>query len=180
MSTKMLNHRQARWAQTFAQFKFLNTYRPDPRNGKPNALTRRSDDPPKAGDEKLTQQYQTVLKSECFQLSSPASTTMGHDPTLFPCIRLALSLDLLSKQLMIVIAEKISSSRFLLIAECQVKDALLYYQSLHYISDNTTIKLAILRSCYDAISVGHLGRARTLELLSRYYCWHQMQMYTAR
>ena len=49
MTNKLLSRRQARWAQFLSQFDFKITYRPGKLGGKPDALTRRSGDLPKAG-----------------------------------------------------------------------------------------------------------------------------------
>ena len=42
-STKVLNPRQARWAEVLSEFDFLISYCPDVQNGKADALSRRSD-----------------------------------------------------------------------------------------------------------------------------------------
>jgi dUTP pyrophosphatase len=42
-STKTLNQRQARWAETLSQFDFIIKYRPGVAGGKPDALSRRSE-----------------------------------------------------------------------------------------------------------------------------------------
>ena len=51
MTTKMLNRRQARWSEFLSWFNFVVTYRPGKQGGKPDALTRRSGDLPREGDE---------------------------------------------------------------------------------------------------------------------------------
>ena len=65
-STKaLLNRRQARWAGTLAQYDFMIAFRPVIRNGKADALTRRSGDLPKEGDERA-QPVQALIPSEKF------------------------------------------------------------------------------------------------------------------
>ncbi|KAH0614368.1 uncharacterized protein H6S33_000004 [Morchella sextelata] len=160
MSTKILNRRQ---------------------NGKPDALTRRSGDLPKEGDERLTQQHQVILKPKNLRLAAalevprPAKVSPARQNEL----QAALANDPLSKQLMKDIIARKKHSRFLPIGECAIKDGLLYYQGLLYIPDDATIKLEIFRTNHDAPPAGHPGRARTLELLSRNYYWPQMQKYVA-
>lgn len=51
--TKLLNRRQARWSEFLSRFNFKITYRPGKQGAKPDALTRRSEDLPKEGDERL-------------------------------------------------------------------------------------------------------------------------------
>jgi hypothetical protein len=61
-TTKLLNRRQARWSEFLSRFNFTITYRPGKQGAKPDALTRRSEDLPKEGDERLLHQSQVVLK----------------------------------------------------------------------------------------------------------------------
>ena len=46
MSTKTLNRRQARWSEFLSRFNFIITYRPGKQGGKPDSLTRRSEELP--------------------------------------------------------------------------------------------------------------------------------------
>jgi hypothetical protein len=48
-TTKVLNRRQARWAQELAAYDFKIGYRPGSQNGKPDALSRRSEYRPEKG-----------------------------------------------------------------------------------------------------------------------------------
>ena len=64
MSSKKLSQRQARWAEYLSRFNFLLRYRPGHKGEKPDALTRRSGDLPKEGDEILEMQNQVLLKPE--------------------------------------------------------------------------------------------------------------------
>ena len=51
MTTKMLNRRQARWAELLSRFDFKMTFRPRKSEGKPNSLTCRSGDLSEEGNE---------------------------------------------------------------------------------------------------------------------------------
>ena len=65
-STKQLSRRQARWSEFLSRFDFKIVYRPGKAGGKPDALTRRSGDLPKEGDEtdeRQKYQNQTILKT---------------------------------------------------------------------------------------------------------------------
>jgi hypothetical protein len=68
MSIKMLNRRQARWSEFLSRFNFKINYRPSKQGEKPDALTRRSEDLPKEGDERLEHQSRTILKRENFEI----------------------------------------------------------------------------------------------------------------
>ncbi len=53
MSKKLFNRRQARWSDFLSRLNYKIDYRPGKAGGKPDALTRRSGDLPKEGDEHL-------------------------------------------------------------------------------------------------------------------------------
>jgi len=53
-NTKVLNRRQARWAQELAGVDFRIYYRPGTQNGKPDALSRRSEYRPEKGGQKTS------------------------------------------------------------------------------------------------------------------------------
>jgi transposase InsO family protein len=82
MTTKLLNRRQARWSEFLSRFNFKIVYRPGKQGIKPDALTRRSEDLPKEGDERLRHQSQTVLKKENLDLPDMPVTkeTPGDQP----------------------------------------------------------------------------------------------------
>jgi len=64
-TTKILNCRQAWWAQELAGIDFRIYYRPGNRNGKPDALSRRSEYRPEKGGSE-NQQITTVLRKDNF------------------------------------------------------------------------------------------------------------------
>ena len=70
MSTKLLNRRQARWSEFLSRFNFQIKYRPGKANGKPDALTRRSGDLPREGDERLLHQSQTIIKTHNLRIDA--------------------------------------------------------------------------------------------------------------
>jgi hypothetical protein len=67
-TTKVLNRRQARWAQELAGIDFKVYYRPGSQNGKPDALSRRSEYRPEKGGSE-NQPITTVLHQKHFASS---------------------------------------------------------------------------------------------------------------
>jgi len=62
-TTKVLNRRQARWAQELAGIDFQIDYRPGSRNGKPDTLSRRSEYRPEKGgseNQPITTVYEKI------------------------------------------------------------------------------------------------------------------------
>lgn len=72
MTTKQLNRRQARWYEFLSRFDLRTIYRPGNFGVKPDALTRRSQDLPNEGDERLQHQSQSVIRRESLE-GFPAS-----------------------------------------------------------------------------------------------------------
>jgi len=64
-TTKVLNQRQARWAQELAGIDFRIYYRPGTQNGKPDMLSRHSEYCPEKGGVE-NQPISTVLKEDHF------------------------------------------------------------------------------------------------------------------
>src|SRR5436853_46895 len=76
---RQLNQRQVRWSGFMAQFPWYAEYRPGKLGVKPDALTRRSGDLPKEGDDRLAQRAQTLLKPENY---TPSANTLPQDTPL--------------------------------------------------------------------------------------------------
>ena len=76
MSTQLLSRRQARWSEFFSRFNFRIIYRPGKAGGKPDALTRRSGNLPKEGDERTAFQRQVVLKPHNL-IDTPGALTLA-------------------------------------------------------------------------------------------------------
>ncbi|KAI0996259.1 hypothetical protein K3495_g11919 [Podosphaera aphanis] len=67
MTTKQLTRRQVRWSEFLSGFDFKIIYRPGKQEGKPDALTRRSQDLPRDRfDARIQHQNQTLLKPHHF------------------------------------------------------------------------------------------------------------------
>jgi len=63
-TTKELTDRQIRWTEVLNGFDFKIEFRPGKEGGKPDALTRRKEEMPKEGDERLTQKDRILLPKQ--------------------------------------------------------------------------------------------------------------------
>ena len=178
-TTKLLNRRQARWSEFLSRFNFVITFRPGRQGAKPDALTRRSEDLPREGDDRLQHQSQVVLK------------THNLDPVLrLQTMRLPEDLETLLTQgydtddvvRSILTALRSDSDRHpaVTLAECTEREGRLYYQDRLYIPDSPNLKAALLRRCHDDPVAGHPGRARTYDILSREFYWPGMLRYASQ
>ena len=86
-STKQLSRRQARWSEFLSRFDYKIVYRPGKAGGKPDALTRRSGDLPKEGDnsdERNFHQHQTIIKKENMDEQVARELLTNNSITLAP------------------------------------------------------------------------------------------------
>jgi transposase InsO family protein len=182
-TTKLLNRRQARWSEFLSRFNFQITYRPGKQGAKPDALTRRSEDLPKEGDERLQHQSQTVLKRENWNPKVKFHT--AYLPTELP---IELS-DLFDQgygtdEALQSIREAIHKGKprhaRITLAECTEFNNRLYFRDRLYVPDHEELKAELLRRYHESPVAGHPGRARTYDLLSRNYFWPGMLTYVER
>jgi len=180
--TKLLNRRQARWAEILSEFNFKIIYRPGERNGKADALSRRVDPELEGEGEK---QDLTI------RIFKPGQLDLGtSEETLVTC------------QIMAVKALQTEESKWskeILEAGLQdntwlgiwnslkmgkdyagleyygLEDDMVTYEQRLYIPDNNSLKLKVTYQCHDAKVAGHFGRDKTLELMKRDYYWPNME-----
>lgn len=186
MTKKDLNRRQARWSEFLSRFDYVIQFRPGKQGGKPDALTRRSGDLPKEGDERLKHQSQIVLKQENLEdknklsllagsfINEPAEKTVSL-PDLFSQ---AYQMDSFPGEVLLMLHTKVKHSREISLAECsESPEGLLLYRNAVYVPNSDKLKLRLLQEHHDSPSAGHPGRAKTLELLTRTYYWPTMRKY---
>jgi hypothetical protein len=204
MTTKMLNRRQARWSEFLSRYNFRIIYRPGKQGEKPDALTRRSEDLPKEGDERLQHQSRVVLKKENFenqplppsppqtpkpltkhvrfeelpivQISTmtPEPTTQDQQEEIQQLLRTGTREDENTASVLSAIEQKKNRHPFLQLAQCEAKEELLYYRDKIYVPEYDDLRTKIIRQHHDNPSAGHPGRTKTFELVSRCYCWKGM------
>ncbi|KAG0152773.1 hypothetical protein PDIDSM_2578 [Penicillium digitatum] len=225
-TTKLLNRRQARWSEFLSRFNFKITYRPGKQGAKPDALTRRSEDIPKEGDERLAHQSQTVLKKENLQINvttrqrngvttttPPELPDLPEEPpiitvppdiadppitaaperrvryiennlpeppsTIKDLLLEAYNQDKVVQSILEALDKNASRHPEITLADCERRGNYLYYRNRLYVPDNDELKAEILRLCHDKPTVGHPGRSKTYELLSREYYWPRVYQYVS-
>ena len=189
--TKMYSRRHARWAEKLSRFDFVIKYRPGAQGGLPDALSRRPDhkDPEGGGGTRARNEF-TFLKPNQLQgfdakrsfttESTSAVEIMPTNTDLAEAIRTALPLDpnigpylrnLQDPQ----IPREEDVEEYL--KPFSLKEGLVLYGGLIYVPDDDEIKLKILRQCHDSPVAGHLGQAKTLDLITRDYHWPRARQY---
>ena len=198
MTTKVLNRRQARWSEFLSRFNFVISYRPGKQGGKPDSLTRRSEDlPSNTGDERIQQQQQVVLKNHNLDpkvLSSFLNTFSTTESILEPSptepnpnrqnstsdeieklLSHAYERDFTVKDyIKKLLGQGPCRSKHLDLSRCSVRNNRLYYDDLIFVPDNDELKHLLIKSCHDHPSGGHHGRNKIFAHISRDYWWPNM------
>ena len=202
MTTKQLSRRQARWSEYLSRFDFQIMYRPGKSGGKPDALTRRSQDLPKGEDDpRIKIQHQVVLKPRNLELlangladepleenveaseqSEPLEIASDQDEikTLEELWQEALEKDLFPMRILELLRSGARHSKEISLAECTEMDGRLHYRGKIYVPDSHALKMRLCKSVHDSPVAGHPGRAKTFDLLQRHYYWPRFYQFVAR
>jgi len=172
-TTKVLNRRQARWAQELTSIDFRIYYQPGTQNGKPDALSRRSEyRPEKGGVENQT--ISTVLKEDHFDRAGRSFICSSARLTSLPERRwtegfLASVREEGKKDEAYEQAKKQEA----VVEELSPKDrkdkefsygnGLLYRRNLLWVPRKLTQK--VMESEHDTKVAGHMGQDKTIELI---------------
>src|SRR5947209_14246966 len=197
MSTKLLSRRQARWSEFLSRFNFKIIYRPRKAGAKPDALTRRSGDLSKEGDERLLHQSQTVLKPQNLAILTTNSLVNQNNEPLNPSedeplnssedepLNLSENIeqlwirgyreDTISNEVLAALRQEKHRSKHLSLEQCKKENGRLLYQNRTYVSDFALLKLRIIQDHHDASAADHPGRSKTLELIARRHFWPKMR-----
>jgi len=182
-TTKVLNRRQARWAQELAGIDFKIYYRPGTQNGKPDALSRRSEYRPEKGGVE-TQPVTTVLGKSHFeerltQSFICSSARLGSLPErrwteeFLTEVRKEGKKDEAYEQAMKQEAVTGNPSpKDRKAREWNWENNLLYRQNLLWVPKGLVQK--VMESEHDTKVAGHMGQYKTIELIRRNFWWPKM------
>jgi transposase InsO family protein len=178
---KVLNRRQARWAEFLAIYNFTISYRPGKSMGKPDALSRRSDfaEGSKASDAPP----RMLLKPDHLQLFATLSHAAIGEPQLIHDIRTAQPQDPKLQRLLPFLRDPGIPRDNTTQRELQrfsLRDGLVFFNGLVYVPSDDVIKLQILRQCHDSTSAGHFGQAKTHEIVTRDFYWPDLRRFVKR
>jgi len=188
-TTKVLNRRQARWAQELAGIDFRIYYRPGAQNGKPDALSRRSEYRPEKGGVE-NQPITTVLgekhfdrRSSSFICSSARLASLPArkwSPAFLEEVRKAAEEDPQYREAREQ-GEAASAEPALKDQKIRekgkdggirIQDNLLYRQEKLWIPAGTVQR--VMESEHDTKVAGHMGQDKTIELVRRNFWWPKM------
>src|SRR6202048_1944245 len=178
--TKVYNRRQARWAEKMSRFDFKIVFRLGKQGGKPDALSRRPDYTlgndvsertmtflkPEQVDTTLLSADDPILASYILFSANITAISMKRDEARVLSIRKALEEDAEVSPLLAYLRDptlpREDDMTETLDPFALDEEGLLLHNGLIYIPAVNTLKLEILRDCYDAKTAGHLGMEKKL------------------
>lgn len=183
-TTKILNRRQARWAQELAGFDFKIYFRPGNQNMKADYLSRRPElRPAKEGG----RDPEGILKQK--NLDLPEISSAGEDARFIISsarlcsippvrwseeflaqVRTAASEDAQYQEGLQAISTEEGRKNNPVLTE---EDGLLYYKLRLYIPKD--LEATVLASEHDSRVAGHFGQDKTIELVKRNFWWPRMK-----
>jgi len=186
MSTKILNRRQARWAELLAEYDFMFEHIPgktNPADG-PSRRPDYAENAPEVEDS-------TIFPKSAFRLFTTTAATRQYKPKNDLRARLvnALAQDMVAQQHRnIVDVDQPTTKNDAIAPRHRSKherswtwdDDLLLYDNLIYVPDDNALRLEIMRMHHDDALAGHYGVAKTLELVSRNYYFPGMAAYVKK
>ena len=177
MTAKKLNRRQAWWSLLLARFDFLLHHRPRKSMGKPDTLSQRSDHGSRLDDN----QNLTLLTPSLFTIRAlEGQQVIGEERDILREIQRGLEAEDQEEVVIMAVRElKKSPAKSIRTSEWSLNNGLLYYRGKIYVL-GMELQRRILTLCHDSKLVGHPGRWKTLELVSRNYWWPQMSRYIGK
>jgi hypothetical protein len=168
---KLLNRQQAWCSQFLSQFNFKIVYHPGTAGGKPDAVTRRSRDLPKEGDDCSLENQMTIIKPE--NILHALAATASHQPdislTLSQLFYKAYNTDPFPNKVLKMLKNGTKQCKDITLAECEEHNNLLLYQWQIWVSDYEPLKLYLMQQHHNTLIARYQGRSKILEYLSRTY-----------
>lgn len=178
MSTKVLNARQARWAETMAPFNFRIEYTPGPSNARADILSRREQDVESLKNLQIDNRSQVLIGPGRLHdriNSELAVNYLRQQPTI--CVSILLPdqdvMNLGSLELVEALLKENRNSfdkeRQLLPQPYRIDNGLLLYHDRLCIPEGSTLCTRLIREAHDQVSSAHPSATKTYQLLARQY-----------
>lgn len=175
-TARNLTRRQARWSLFLSRFHFEIIPKPGKTMGKSDTLSRQGQHEVKDEEDNLSQ---VVLNPEMFRAaaSQRGQASVVPDQKLLQRIRECSEKD-------VEVAEALAKVQNLGprllkrgLEEWNTENGLLLFRGKVYVPKDLELRKELVRLHHDIPAVGHPGRYKTLELLSRNYWWPSMSKF---
>jgi hypothetical protein len=179
-TTKVLNRRQARYAQELVGIDFKTVYRPGSQNGKPDALSRRPEyRPEKAGSE--DQPITTILSEKHFlrdnkeekvvlaAMMLQTKTWINWDKSFMERVRIDGERDAEYMEALETVQGDMETEKTTILHQ---EDGILFRKMKLWVPNG--LRAEILESEHDMKVAGHTGQDKTNDLIWRNFWWPGM------
>jgi len=181
-TTKVLNRRQACWAEIWSQFNFKIVYRLGEKTGKADALSRPVDPDLEGEGEKQDLTIQ-MFKPGQFQLGQNEEALLTRHVMAVKASQVeesSWSKEILEAGLLnqywLGIRNAIKKGQdYPGLQHYGIEDEMVTYEPHIYIPDSNALKLKVEHQCHDAKVAGHFGRDKTLDLMKGNYYWPNIE-----
>jgi hypothetical protein len=145
MITKLLNPYQAHLSQFLSQFNFKIVHHPGTAGGKPDALTHRSRDLPKVGDDHSLENQTTIIKPKNILQLSAIATLILASPALVQLFTDGYNEDLIPNKILKLIRDSAKHCQEISLAEYNQHNNLLRYSQRIWVPNYEPLKLHLLQ-----------------------------------
>jgi hypothetical protein len=144
-------------------------YHPGTASSKPDALTHRSGDLPKVGNDCSLENQTTIIKPENILQLSAVATPIQASPPLVQLFTDGYNEDPFPSKILKLIPDGAKYYREISLAECDEYNNLLHYCQRLWVPNYKPLKLHLLQQHHDVLAAGYPGRSKTLEYLCQNY-----------
>ncbi|MBW0572725.1 hypothetical protein O181_112440 [Austropuccinia psidii MF-1] len=165
MSSKVLTHRQAHWAEFLSEFNFSIAYRPGHLATLLDALSRQDNVYPERGEafiSKNPMNFQQLIKQDEVQPPRYFAVKVESFSNLIDSIQKKLWQDSQYRSILQELGKGKSIQYYSLDSSSQ----LLLFKAQMVVPNDPTIQLSILQKHHDSPLAGHPGQAKTLKLVN--------------
>ncbi|MBW0531580.1 hypothetical protein O181_071295 [Austropuccinia psidii MF-1] len=176
MSSKVVTHHQARWAEFLSEFHFSITYRPGCLATLLGALSCQDNIYPERGEDLISislMNFQQLIKQDEVQPSRYFAVKVDSFSNLIDSIQKALWQDYQYRSTLQELVKGKSVQDYSLYSSFQ----LLLFKDWVVFPNDPTIQLSILQKRHDSPLAGHLGQEKTLKLVKRDFHWSGMTQF---
>src|SRR5712672_4350417 len=168
-----LSRHQVRWSLFLAEYNFSIIHKPGAFN-KADALSRRPDH--KEGMLPADNKTQTLLDSKFFAIR--ATQTEPHDTLLRQQIKNAQSYDSEVSQALETILKNGNPSLTKGLQDWNLQDRIILHRGHIYVPKDADLRCDIVKCYHNHPAIGHPGRWKTYELVSRDFWWPGLSQFT--
>jgi hypothetical protein len=186
-TVRKLSERQMRWQLILSKFNPIIRYRPGKEGGLPDALTRRDQDLPKEGDERLDYRMAQLIPDGMIQGNTirlaPAAVGRSFTDRLRTLWEEGKAQDKDFNQLLATVRQgsrvfptDLASPVKVSVSDCSIdENGDLRFRGRPWVPNYEPLRTAIIQELHDSTLTGHPGKNGTVAVVSRDFFWPNLQ-----